>query len=154
MHPRFAAFAERLHPAFDRLMACEPVTGPQRLPRETPLRGVYLFSEGQSHLYVGRTNRLRDRHREHWAPTGRHNDAPFAFKLARHTTNNLIAKGGMTRRALENDAVFRSAFELAKLRIAAMEFRWVEESDPHTQCLLEIYATVALDARYNDFENH
>lgn len=35
-----------------------------------------------------------------------------------------------------------------------MQFRWVEEADPNWQCLLEIYATVVLDARYNDFINH
>ncbi len=144
----------RLHPAFERLMACEPVTGGMRLPTTAPLSGVYLFSEGDNHLYVGRTDRLRARYREHWAPKGNNNNAPFAFKLARHETNNVQAKGGLTRSQLENDPAFGAAFQAAKTRIAAMQFRWVEELDPHTQCLLEIYVTVALEARYNDFKNH
>lgn len=154
MHPRFAAFAEHLHPAFERLIACEPLTGSKRLPLKTPSRGVYLFSEGMTHLYVGRTNRLRARHREHWNPKGTHNDAPFAFKLARESLNNLREKGGLTRVALQSDPVFSTAFAAAKVRISGMDFRWVEEPDPNTQCLLEIYATIALGALYNDFDNH
>ena len=35
-----------------------------------------------------------------------------------------------------------------------MEYRWVEESDPTCQCLLEIYVSVALMTRYNDFDTH
>jgi hypothetical protein len=154
MHPKFAAFAERLHPSFERLMACEPITGARRLPLTAPSCGVYLFSEGDDHLYVGRTNRLRARHREHWASTSKQNDAPFAFKLARYATDNVKAKGGPTRLQLQANATFSEAFLAAKSRITAMQFRWVEEEDPHTQYLLEMYASVALDARYNDFENH
>jgi hypothetical protein len=152
MRAKFLAFSEQLHPAFERLMACEPISNRKRLPRGTPQCGVYLFSEGDSHLYVGRTNRLRARRREHLS--GKNNDAPFAFKLARHQTNNIRAKGGPTRKALENDPIFSLAFLAAKLRIAEMEFRWVEEADPLAQCLLEIYVAVALDAQYNDFDNH
>jgi len=46
---------------------------------------------------------------------------------------------------------FRSAFEAAKARIRQMDFRFVEECDQNTQALLEIYCTLALNARYNDF---
>ena len=151
MHPRFAALAESLHPSFVRLMECPPHTGRVRLPHGTPRRGVYLFSEASNHLYVGRTDRLRDRHRDHWS--SKQNDAPFAFKLARHATNNL-EKGGLTRKMLKEDVAFSTAFIAATDRIAAMDFRWVEETDPNRQCLLEIYATVVLDAPYNDFDNH
>ena len=34
-----------------------------------------------------------------------------------------------------------------------MEFRYVEETDPTRQALLEIYCAFALGTRYNDFEN-
>ena len=132
-------------------MICQPHTGRIRLPLDVPQCAVYLFSEGEDHLYVGRTDRLRDRHREHWS--GRDNDAPFAFKLARHATDN-IKKGGFTRKQLMDDATFSAAFHDAKDRVAKMEFRWVKEIDPNRQCLLEIYATIVLGARYNDFINH
>ena len=46
------------------------------------------------------------------------------------------------------------AFEQAKDRIRQMYVRYVEESDPIRQCLLEIYAAVALDTPYNDFSTH
>ena len=151
MHPRFAALADSLHPSFVKLTECQPHTGRVRLPIGMPSCGVYLFSEGNDHLYVGRTDRLRHRHKEHWS--GKGNDAPFAFKLARHATNNLL-KGGPTRKALEVDPIFAAAFAKAKERVSNMQFRWVEESDANRQCLLEMYATIVLDARYNDFINH
>ena len=152
MHPKFAALADSLHPSFERLMECEPHTGPIRLSLNVPKCAVYVFSEGDVHLYVGRTDRLRARHKEHW--TGKQNDAPFAFKLARIETNNLRAKGSMTRKQLEKEPAFMAAFKRAKARVELMQFRWVEESDANRQCLLEIYATVVLDAKFNDFVNH
>lgn len=42
----------------------------------------------------------------------------------------------------------------AKSRIARMSIRYVEESDPVAQALLEIYVAVVLKAKYNDFDNH
>lgn len=151
MHPKFAALADSLHPSFVKLTECVPHTGRVRLPIGVPNCGVYLFSEASNHLYVGRTDRLRYRHKEHWS--GRANDAPFAFKLARHATNNL-QKGGPTRKALEADPIFAASFAEAKERVSNMQFRWVEEADANRQCLLEMYATIVLDARYNDFINH
>lgn len=35
-----------------------------------------------------------------------------------------------------------------------MNIRVVEESDPLRQALLEMYVAVALEAPYNDFDNH
>lgn len=35
-----------------------------------------------------------------------------------------------------------------------MEIRFVDEPHPVRQTLLEIYVTIALDARYNDFDTH
>jgi hypothetical protein len=35
-----------------------------------------------------------------------------------------------------------------------MEYRWVLEPGPTTQCLLEIYAATALATPFNDFDNH
>lgn len=152
MHPDFAAMVEALHPKYERLIACPPHTGSVLLAKDVPPCAVYVFSEGADHLYVGRTDRLRSRHKEHWS--GRENGAPFAFKLARERTGLLKAKGGLTRKKLEAHPPFAAAFKEARDRVAAMEFRWVEEADPNRQCLLEIYATLALGARFNDFINH
>jgi len=35
-----------------------------------------------------------------------------------------------------------------------MTIRVVEEADPLRQALLEMYVAIALDAKYNDFDNH
>lgn len=91
MHPVFAALLETLHPAFECLAACPPHTGRVRLPPNVPSCAVYLFSEVDDQVYVGRTDRLRARHKEHW--TGRANDAPFIFKLAPHKKGNLVSEG-------------------------------------------------------------
>jgi hypothetical protein len=49
---------------------------------------------------------------------------------------------------------FKSAFDKAKKRITSMDIRFVEESDPTRQALLEIYTATVLKTPYNDFDNH
>ena len=123
------------------------------LPKNIPSSGIYLFSEGASHLYVGRSKRLRDRLRYHSSSA---EDAPFAFKLAREQTGNTkpsySSKG--SRKKLLADLQFRAAFQLAKERIRRMQIRFVDEPDPIRQALLEIYVTISLEAPYNDFDTH
>lgn len=152
LNPTFASMLNSLPTALAALVSCSPHTGGAPLPLSAPRRAVYLFSEHNKHLYVGRTNRLRTRYIEHCR--NRHNDAPFAFKLARYDSGHLKAKGGLSRKDLELDLLFAAAFVAAKRRVMQMEFRWVEETDSNKQCLLEIYATLALNAAHNDFENH
>jgi hypothetical protein len=83
--------------------------------------------------------------------------AAFAFRLARETTGNLKAtykKGEGSRSALMEDEEFVAAFDASKARIRKMSLRFVEESDPVRQALLEIYVAVVLSTPYNDFDNH
>lgn len=154
MHPRFAGFADSLHGSYERLIASAPMPAGHRWPREQ-VRGVYLFSEGDQHLYTGRTNHVRRRYGAHHRESVK--DSPFAFRLAREATQNTAATyrpGAGSRTALLTDPAFAEAFRLAKARIRAMDFRWVEEPDPVRQCLLEVYIAVVLDTPYNDFDNH
>lgn len=155
MHPRFAAVADSLHGSYERLIASAPMTAAHRWPREK-VRGVYLFSEAERPLYVGRTNDFKGRYGRHCRPGATHRMAAFAFRLAREATGNLKAtykvEGG--RKALAAEPVFAEAFRDAKARIRAMDFRWVEEPDPVRQCLLEVYVAVVLQTPYNDFDNH
>lgn len=46
------------------------------------------------------------------------------------------------------------AFSRAKARLCEMDIRYVEESHPLTQALLEMYVAVALKTAHNDFDNH
>ena len=155
MDPGFTRLVESLEPKYQALVGMAPVRYGS-LPRELPIRGIYLFSEGTAHLYVGRTNRLRERLRGHCVPSGSHFTATFAFRIARTTTGRIAAsysKSG-SRADLLKDEAFASTFEAAKRRITSMDLRFVEESDPTRQALLEIYAATVLKTPYNDFDNH
>jgi len=123
------------------------------LPRSVPQSGIYMFSEGGLALYVGRTNKMRNRLRYHTASN--HNQATFAFLLAREETGKKATYKKLgSRRDLLNDPVFRSAFDKARDRIRAMEIQFIEEKDPKRQALLEICAALRAGAKYNDFDNH
>lgn len=52
------------------------------------------------------------------------------------------------------DLKFRPEFDAAIARIREMDVRWVAESDPTRQALLEIYCAIALGTEYNNFKNH
>jgi hypothetical protein len=121
-----------------------------------PTSGVYLFTEGLNHLYVGRSNRLRKRICRHGSPGAKHNVAAFAFRIAREATGNLAAtyKTEGSRNSLAEQPVFARAFSDAKERIRAMQVRYVEETDQLRQALLEIYAAVVLGTPFNDFNTH
>ena len=59
-----------------------------------------------------------------------------------------------SRADLWNNPIFAPAFTKAKTRVSNMDIRYVEETDPVRQALLEIYVSTVLGTRYNDFENH
>lgn len=153
MHEKFQAFTESLHPKYEALMSQTPVTD-GILPPEMMGSGVYLFSENAKSLYVGRTRNVRNRYGQHTRRSSGHNRAPFAFKLARHATGFLKSdyKPGETSRVelLQNEE-FALAFSEALERIRRMEFRFVEESDPTRQFLLEVYVSVVCGSPHNDF---
>jgi len=156
MNADFRSFVESLEPKFAELMAMPPVRY-TNLPREMPVRGIYLFSEGDVHLYVGRTNGIRQRLAGHCRKSSSHFSATFAFRIARNESGFLKAtystKG--SRPNLVKDPVFGPAFERAKARVARMNIRFVREDDSIRQTLLEIYIAVTLKtAQYNDFDNH
>ena len=156
MNATFVKLVEGLHPKFEQLVIMSPCSG-GNLPKTMPTQGVYLFSEGSSHLYVGRSNKIRGRYGRHCNPGATHRMAAFAFKLARETTGRLIASykaGDDSRKGLMLDPAFSAAFKAAKERIRKMDCRFVEETDQNAQALLEIYCTLALNARYNDFNTH
>lgn len=156
MDRRFATVVEQLHPAFERLLAMPPA-GHGRLPVNMPIQGVYLFSEGDCHLYAGRSNHLRNRVGQHCRAGSQHNQAVFAFKLAREATGKLspaYSTGEGSRRALAADPAFAAAFLAAKSRVRAMDYRCVEETDQTRQALLELYCAIALGCPYNDFNTH
>ena len=155
MNQHFAQVVEILDISFRRLLAMEPVT-PVSLPKGMPKEGIYLFSEGRNHLYVGRSRDIRGRIARHSRPGATHRMAAFAFRLAREVTGYLDAsyKTEGSRSELMQYPDFRAAFDKAKTRIRKMDVRFVEEADPVRQALLEIYVAVSLRTPYNDFRTH
>jgi predicted GIY-YIG superfamily endonuclease len=155
MNENFKSTVEALHPKFERLIQMTPVKV-ATVPKDAPSKAIYLFTENGMHLYVGRTNHLRNRMRQHSIPAAQHNQAVFAFRLARKQTGRTLAaysaEGG--RVALSKDLNFAQAFTAAKARIREMDLRFVEETDQLRQALLEIYVAVALSTPHNDFETH
>src|SRR5262245_14949959 len=104
MNSKFAELVESLEPTLRRLVSMQPVSA-ERLPRLMPKRGIYLFSEGAMHLYVGRSNNIRNRIGLHCRAGSQQNQATFAFRMARHQTGQVkaayAAAGG--RRDLAQD---------------------------------------------------
>lgn len=155
MNEDFRQLVEGLHPKFERLLQMTPVAYAD-LPHVMPERGIYLFSEGDRHLYVGRTNRIRKRLQNHCRLSGTHFTATFAFRIAREATNRMSASYTTvgSRGDLVNDPAFAAAFLAAKSRVASLDIRFVEEADSVRQVLLEIYVATVLKTPYNDFDNH
>ncbi len=154
MHPRFQQIIEGLHPSYERLMTMAPTSG--TAPKDR-VNGIYLFSEGNSHLYVGRAKDITNRYDWHCLPASDHNRASFAFKLAREATGNLRAsyqKGEKSRDGLMKNPEFLTAFTEAKARVRRMDFRYVSEPNPTRQALLEAYVCIILQTPYNDFDTH
>jgi len=153
MDQKFKDLIDGLHRRYEDLMAMSPVTI-DTTPNECPVGGVYLFSENGTHLYAGRTKRkIKKRLKGHVSTA---EDCPFAWHLARETTGIKKAtyKKEGSRRDLLSQPEFRQAYESAKDRIRRMEIRFVGESDPLKQALLEIYVAVVSGAKYNDFDTH
>jgi hypothetical protein len=90
MDATFLTYVEALRPKLEDLLAMVP-TKPALLPRKMPTAGVYVFSEGDRHLYVGRSNDIRGRIGRHSRRGATHRMAAFAFRLAREATGNLVA---------------------------------------------------------------
>jgi hypothetical protein len=154
MNTKFRELVEMLEPKFQQLVNMTPVKY-SALPKILPKRAIYLFSENAEHLYVGRTNNLRNRLRDHCSPSSRHSSAAFAFRIARQDTGlKATYKPEGSRARLSEHPDFGPAFVNAKFRVGSMDIRYVEEANPIRQALLEIYVATVLGTRYNDFENH
>ena len=121
-----------------------------------PKSGVYVFYREGKPLYVGRSNRLKERIQEHGRPSSDHYSATFAFRLAKEemSKDKDIPKD-ITRKELENAPGFAEMFYIARANVAQMKIRVIEIECQVDQALFEIYAVLALNTtKYNDFSTH
>lgn len=150
----FVAAAGSLPRMLVALLLAEKITGARRL--DIPLRpGVYLFSEEGRPVYVGRTKKLRNRYDQHTGASRAHNQASFAFLMAKAMAAAAGLSVKRTRKQLQADPYFGKHFLAAKSAVAAMDFQFVECSDAVVRALFEIYAALQLGTdEFNKFEEH
>ncbi|MCB9991906.1 MAG: GIY-YIG nuclease family protein [Rhodospirillales bacterium] len=151
----FKALIEQLQPTLNQLLGCSPLEV-SKIPATPKLAGVYLFSENEVPIYVGRTRNLRGRIKSHYNMTNP-NMGSFAFLMACKTYGRKKAayKKEGSRKQLHADPDFRKHLEKANKRIKAMTVRFVEINDPVKQHLFELYAAMALGTtEFNQFDTH
>ena len=130
-----------------------------RNSQDFPQRGIYVFYENDSPVYVGRTNGMKKRILEHGRP-GSMQNASFAFLLAvEQAEAQGIDCAARNRNELARNREFAPLFTAAKERVSQMGVRAVAIDDAVEQTLFEVYAAVQLGTMrqqggYNDFENH
>jgi hypothetical protein len=150
MNPDFREAVDSLHPKFELLMSAAAYVSGAHLPKQ----GVYVFCENANALYVGRSNNIQQRRKQHTGDGSQPNQAVFATLIASKETKRIVdyRKGARERRLADDE--FMDAFKRAKARVRAMDFRAVEECDQIRQALLEVYCAITLKTEYNDFGTH
>ena len=123
-------------------------------------KGVYVFYENDEPIYVGRSNRIKSRLKEHSKDNSTHFSASFAFLLSKHIAKeknialvNVDSKK-LTRSELVSHDLFKDIFAAQKQRVAKMKFKAIEMEDSNFQAVFEIYASMQLNTLYNKFDNH
>jgi predicted GIY-YIG superfamily endonuclease len=125
MSPEFQQAVESLHSKCEQLAESSPYEEGATLPE----RGVYLFSENGKPFYVGRSNNIAQRRRQHTRRCSQTNQAALAALMAREETGREIDYRKGARERLLQDQEFMDAFRKAKERVRAMEFRAVAEPE-------------------------
>lgn len=124
-------------------------------PKVPDAPGIYLFSEGARPVYVGQSRKLRSRLRQHVGVRNDHNQASFAFNVARRDARFAGVDIKRWRKVLAADPEFVKHFDAARARVASMEVQYISVPDPIARTMFEMYAALALDtAEFNSFETH
>ena len=153
---RFSVIADQLDTRLDELLAC-PAHSRDHRPAAPHNSGVYLFTEGNDHRYVGRAKNLNKRFGQHVAPKSPSNQAAFAFNIAKRNAETAGMNVQRTREVLAADPEFVEQFFVpAKQQVRAMEFRFVNLADDALSTVFEVYAALLLgtEGDFNLFATH
>jgi len=155
MNERFKKLSDRM-PLRLQLLLEQPLIAIDDIGvTHVPQKGVYVLFEGNKPIYVGRSNRMKNRLKEHSQRSSDHYSATLAFRIAKQNTialQNIERK--QTNEQLMKNSDFVEEFEAAKDRIARTKIRFIEIEDQIEQALFEIYAHLTLNTKYNDFSTH
>jgi hypothetical protein len=150
LNDRFLAYLDRMPVLLQRLTSA-PALGRLEL-NAIPQRGVYALYEGETPIFVGRSDHLQRYLMGQGRAGANANSAPVAFSLAkRQATEDGYLFPTNAAALLHPD--FQRLFAAAKSRVAAMTSRVVEVKDPVEQALLVLYAALELNT-LNEFETH
>ena len=152
MNTEFQKITKKMEPLLDELLASPKMTLDQL--REVPDKGVYIFYENDKPVYVGRSNRVRNRIKEHGADSSGHESATFALKLLRKDLND---PGGhspkYSRKTIVDCPELNQQFAEKRKLVQEMQFQVVAISDHPTQYIFEAYAIISLGTtEFNSFE--
>jgi len=165
----WAAMNERLPGLLSRLLKSEVYgLASDRPDPPEDQHGVYLFTEGERELYIGRTG-LTERARL----AGKSGSSSFMTRLTGHierdpgsasfawrlTMERALAqveageRGALaaTRKLRVTDPGLLELFHEEQQRVRAMEFRIVQIDDERVGYVFELYAAWVLETPYNSF---
>ena len=151
VHPEFKMIVDKLEPLLKELRAGPPNTVEEGLG-QLPNKGVYAFYEKGEPIYIGRSNRMKARIREHGAESSLHGSATFAYKLLLEAKGELGGHSSSRTRKNFQEAN-SSEYRRQRQRIRDMEVRAVGIENQQVQAIFEIYAILALGTtKYNSFQ--
>jgi predicted GIY-YIG superfamily endonuclease len=155
VNERFKKLTDRMPSLLQSLLKQPPVTIDDIGITEVPQKGVYVFFESDKPIYVGRSNRMKKRLKEHSQISSDHYSATLAFKIAKQEYfKPQKEEKRQTNDQLMKNKHFRGKFEVAKSRIAKTRIRFIEIEEQAEQYMFEFYAQLALETKYNDFSTH
>jgi len=155
MNEKFKNITDRMPFLLQSLLKQPPIAIDDIGITEVPQKGVYVLFEGDKPIYVGRSNRMKERLKEHSQRSSDHYSATLAFRIAKQEYFNSQEEGRrQTNEQLMQNSIFREKFEAAKGRIAKTRIRFIEIEDQVEQAMFEIYAALVLDTELNDFGTH
>jgi hypothetical protein len=151
MNERFQKIIDTFPTLMDRLNNSPFITKNEF--SNVPKKGIYVFYENNLPIYVGRTNRMRNRLKEHCQQSSGHESATFAFNLAKEKAKDTLINLSQRRKDLQKDPLFSRIYTEEKERVSIMKIKVIEIEDPIVQTLFEVYAHLELKTK-NDFKTH
>ena len=134
--------------------------------------GIYVFYKNDKPIYVGRTDKIKERVQYHVRPKSGNGSATFAFNLAKEDFErkyNVIIKTrktqkkddsknilSITRKKLEKHKNFEPIFDVKKKYLSDCKYRFIEIKNDILQTMFEPYLAYKLGTYpiNNTFENH